>query len=70
MSSFGTITSPLVMFSHYRIVQGASPGSDIDYIVASQIVSLLSANSEGYTIIYDASWLYNTLNTVNIILKF
>jgi len=69
ISSFGTLTSPLVMFSHYRISQGASPASDMDYMVATQVASLLSDSMNRYTVIYDEYWPYSVSTAMNIALK-
>lgn len=69
ISSFGTLTSPLVMLSHYRISQGASPASDMDYIAASQIALLFSDSDGSYTIVYDDRWPYSTPLAIYVALK-
>jgi len=69
IASFGTLTSPLILFSHYRFVQGANPASDLDYIVATQIASMISPNSYiKCKVVYDPQWPYNTPAAIQTVL--
>lgn len=61
ISMLGTLTSPLIMFTHYRIKQGAAPSSDLDYLTASHISSLLEPSiNKKFLIFYDATWPYTS----------
>jgi len=70
IASLGTLTSPLILFSHYRFTQGANPASDLDYITATQIISMISPNGYiEYRLVYNPQWPYNTPSAIETVLN-